>query len=296
MCVVKIYKNEHTIFFYIAMIFMFLTLLFLYGGLFYDNFSAFLPFMDNGGVFRWGTLKIGEKTISLYWTAYFCGLILMWGIGIVRRKQYGLSMGKALLTGFLLLVTVYIGVKMLYILENLEAVVSGEMKIGWSGVSGYGGVFLLPLVMPLIGKLMKKDGLSYLDYCAPTALILLVSIRSGCFVQGCCAGIRIWIASSMVVLPAQLAECTLDLFLLDKILLLERENKYERGRYFIIMGGYGILRFFVEFIRDTSKDIWIFSEGQWLSLICIVIMGIYLAIERNQMNPVFKKNDISGNH
>ena len=70
----KIYKNGHTNFFYIAMFFMFLTLLFLYGGLFYPAVSGILPFIDYGGVFRWGTFQIGETTISLYWSAYILGI------------------------------------------------------------------------------------------------------------------------------------------------------------------------------------------------------------------------------
>lgn len=126
------------------------------------------------------------------------------------------------------------------------------------------------------------DARTYLDFCAPTGMIMLACVRLGCFLQGCCQGIDLWIRSTQVILPTQLMEVTLDLFLADFILKLETGKRFEKGRYFVAMGMYGVIRFCLEFLRETARGVWIFSNGQIFSLIWIAVMAGYLWTEMRE--------------
>lgn len=155
-----------------------------------------------------------------------------------------------------------------------------ENGISLNGVSFFGTVFFMLLVIPLMALALRKKPLEYLDYCTPAGLLMLVCIRVGCFMNGCCHGITIWIMQRPVILPSQLLECTLDLLLLDFLFRAEKRGTYKSSLYFLFMGGYGILRFVVEFTRDTPKDVIGLSHGQWFSICCIIICTVSSAFRK----------------
>lgn len=273
-------KHQRTIFFYVAVIFFFITLLFLYDALFSKHLSYIFPFVSYGGTFRWKHIQIGDMKISLYWAAHVVGIILMCTICLLRKDMCKLSTSKAIVTSILLAIFGFVGAKILFIIENANYILQNNVEIGLGGVSFFGTVFFMPLIIPLIGKLMNVDALAYLDFCTPAGIIMLACIRCGCFMRGCCHGITIWVASSPLIFPTQLMECTVDFFLLDFILRLEKTHKFDNGRYAIFMGCYGIVRFIIEFLRDTPKTKWFLSNGQWFSIICILIMLFCLRSKR----------------
>ncbi len=275
-------KHHCTIFFYVAVFCLFITCLFLYDALFSRHLSYIFPFVSYGGTFKWKHLQIGNIKISLYWAAHILGILFMCIICTLRKDMCKLSTVKAIATGILLAILGFVGAKILFVIENIHYILQNNVGIGWGGVSFFGTVFFMPLVIPVMGKLMKVDALAYLDFCTPAGIIMLASIRCGCFMAGCCHGITIWVASNPLIFPTQLMECTLDLFLLDYILKLERRHKFDNGRYIIFMGGYGIIRFFIEFLRDTPKTIWFLSNGQWFSVSCILILCFYWDIKRRR--------------
>lgn len=273
-------RHQHTVFFFLAIFCLFITLLFLYDALFSKHLSYLFPFVSYGGTFKWKYLQLGSIKISLYWSAHIVGILLMCIICTLRKNVCKLSTGKAIVTGILLALLGFVGAKILFIIENINYILQNNISIGLGGVSFFGTVFFMPLVIPIIGKLMNVDALSYLDYCTPAGIIMLACIRCGCFMRGCCHGITIWAASNPLIFPTQLMECTLDLFLLDYILKLERSHQFDKARYIIFMGTYGIIRFFIEFLRDTPKTLCLLSNGQWFSIICIFILLFYLLSKR----------------
>lgn len=285
--------RQHTAFFFLGFIFIFITLMFLCDALFSKHLSYFFPFVSYGGTFKWRYLQLGKLKISLYWSAHIVGIWAMCIVCVMRKNVCKLSTGKAVATGLLLAFFGFVGAKILFIIENISCILQNDIRIGLGGVSFFGTVFFIPLVIPIIGKLMGVDALSYLDYCTPAGIIMLACIRCGCFMRGCCQGIRIWIDFNPVIFPTQLMEYTLDLFLLDYILGLERTHKFEKGRYIIFMGLYGIIRFLIEFLRDTPKTLCFMSNGQWFSIICIFTLLFYLLVKRKARNRNYTgKNNI----
>ena len=52
---------------------------------------------------------------------------------------------------------------------------------------------------------------------------------------------------------------------------------------------YGAARFFLEFLRgDTVRGVWIFSTSQWISLLAILPLGIYMVVCSPRKNLILK--------
>jgi len=89
--------------------------------------------------------------------------------------------------------------------------------------------------------------------------------------NGCCGGNIVTIAGSSFQWPTQMIEGIGDFIVLDLILRLEKAHKCEGKLYAVFLGGYGILRFFVEFMRDTDKRLLGLGDGQWLAVLAMLI-------------------------
>lgn len=274
-------QNE-TVFFYAGIVVVAVTALFLFDALFSKHLAYLFPFVSYGGTFRWHSIKIANMKISLYWSAYIIGIALMAVLCMSRRKLCKLSIAKSITTAILLVVFGFIGAKILFLLENRTALQQGEIQMEWGGVSFFGTVFFMPIVIPIAGKFLKIEPFTYLDFCTPAGILMLACIRCGCFMGGCCRGIIVWVIQKPLIFPVQLMESMLDLFLLNYILKLEKKHQFEHGRYVIFMGGYGAIRFLLEFIRDTPKKLLGLSNGQAFSVVCMVIAIGYLIAKRRK--------------
>lgn len=257
----------------LALLYTAVMLLFFIDAVRSVDYGYSFPFIGLGGVFKYHYVTLFGRRISLYWAMHAVGLAGMICLCLRRRKRFHVSAGFAVITALLLAVLGYVGAKLLYIAENWSQVMENGLSL--NGVSFFGTVFFMPLALPLVAKLARKEPKAYLDYCTPSGLLMLNCIRTGCFLNGCCRGITVQLNCNDVVLPAQLLECVLDLILLE--ILYAKEKSLPEGKlYFLFMGGYGLLRFCVEFIRDTPKTLLGLSNGQWFSLICLLIAAVAL--------------------
>ena len=69
-----------------------------------------------------------------------------------------------------------------------------------------------------------------------------------------------------------------DLLILFALLYIE--NREKRGiLYPVFLITYGILRFFVEFLRNTSKNIYGFSNGQLFAIGALIIGVLFLLVK-----------------
>ncbi len=235
-----------------------------------------LPFVAYGGTFKFPSVMIGQMKVSLYWLMHGVGTAGMVLMCLGRRRRFGISVFVSISTGILLAVFGYIGAKILYTLENLPEVAQEGITVG--GVSFFGTVFFMPLILPLLALLFKVKTAEYINYVTPAGLLMLIAIRTGCFFNGCCKGIQLWAGSRPLILPVQLIECVLDLCLMACLFITEKKSR--TPLYPVFMGGYGLLRFFLEFIRATEKDLLGLSNGQWLGLLAVVVSAIWLYIDR----------------
>ena len=221
-------------------------------------------------------LTIGQLKIPLYYTAMVLGYILMIVVMLLkkRRQKYGLSRLGGLYFATMVLIFGIVGCKILYTLENINLVIKNGFSFG--GFSFYGAVFLIPIAMPLIGKTQKLSWRSTLDSSAICILTMLGTIRFGCFLNGCCGGNVYCIGSYSFTLPTQLIECACDLVILFALLKWEANGNVRGFLYPRFLLLYGSARFFIEFLRNTTKDWLSLSHAQWF---CIVAVAVGLAWE-----------------
>lgn len=212
-----------------------------------------------------------------YYSFLAIGSVSMLVLTIWRRNRYELSFISAVCFPLILLMCGVLGAKLLFYIE------SGFKSFG--GMSFFGAVYLVMMVMPLFGKMFHLKPLQTLDVCAPCVASIIGFMRFGCFCAGCCGGRVCNIGASSFVWPTQIIEGFGDILILALLLSFEQKEKWQGCLYSIFLIVYGILRFLVEFVRDTPKSIMGFSEGQWLAFGGIILgIGCIFWIRRRMDN------------
>ena len=295
---------------FVAAIYFAFAVIFVLSALGAKHMSYALPFVTYGGTFKFSSLKWQGHTISLYWLMHGIGVVGMILMCLFRRRRFGYSALFSIITALLLAVFGYIGAKLLYIAENYSKLATEGITV--NGVSFFGTVFFMPLVLPLIALIAQTKPAKYINFVTPAGLLMLIAIRTGCFFNGCCQGIQIWVGSRPLILPVQLIECVLDLCLMALLFTVEDigahlqeaasyastakkssgdgseavEASLMEGKnddiplYPVFIGVYGLFRFFLEFIRATEKGFLGFSNGQWFALLAVIIGFFWLFTSR----------------
>lgn len=208
------------------------------------------------------------------------GAVSMLVLTLLRRKQYDFSVLSAILFPLLLLLCGISGAKLLFFAE------SGFSSFG--GMSFFGAVFLVLLLMPLVGLIFRLKPTQSLDACAPCVASIVGFMRFGCFCAGCCGGVICTIGSRSFCWPTQLIEGLGDMLILALLLFIEQKKGRRGDLYPVFLVTYGVMRFAIEFLRDTPKTMLCFSEGQWLALLGVLIGAIWIIVSRK-----VRKNDVN---
>ncbi len=226
-------------------------------------------------------LRLGSWSVSTYWLCLLLGVVAAGIVFFLRRKRYGIKGGWSLVITLLGALGGMAGAKILFFLEqigNPQPVV----RVG-SGFSFYGVIFGLPVFLFLYSKIFGMRAGEFFDYCTPGAVVLFAVLKIGCFLSGCCAGIHadwglIFPGESQPRIPAQLIESVCAFLIFAGTLAAERHWEKKGLLYPVFMGSYGVIRFAVEFVRDTEKNFAGLSIGQIWSLVAIVIAAAILVV------------------
>ena len=232
-------------------------------------------------------ISLGGLQLSSYWMMFAAGVCSMGVLMLRGRGGYGLTARRALILTLLLTVCGLAGTKLLYILENWQETLENGVTLG--GQSFFGAVFLIPLLMPLGGRLLGLSPGRTLDLCAPSVASIVGFMRVGCFLNGCCGGWEAVVGEFHLRWPTQAMESIGDFLILGILLRMEEQDAHPGRRYAVFLVCYGILRFFVEFLRDTLKDWAGMGHGQWFALLSILIGGIVLFREKRQAGRAARK-------
>lgn len=209
-----------------------------------------------------------------YYLCMFLGALSMTVLLVRRRNLFRFRVWQSILFSILLLLCGITGAKLLYILENPGT--------GASGMSFYGSVFLILLVMPVVGKFFSLDWGESLDACAPCVASILGFTRFGCYLSGCCGGTLATIGSFSFRWPTQGIESIADFLLVFYLMDRENSEKTPGKLYAILLTGYASLRFVIEFMRATDKDWFGLSHGQWFSIVAMLIGIVWLYITKEK--------------
>lgn len=212
------------------------------------------------------SFTIGSLEISTYWIMLICGTLGMLLCTCSRRNIFQLKLWQCILFTLLLTLVGVAGAMLLYILE------CGS----FGGVSFFGSVYLIPLLMPLIGLLFRLKPGQTMDICGPCVAIMIGCMRFNCFLSGCCGGWQVCFGNFCFNWPTQAMDSIGDFLILLWLLQLEKRQTHSGKLYPLFMVSYSAMRFLLEFLRDTPKD-WIYlSHGQWFAMAAIFIGVIWI--------------------
>lgn len=186
----------------------------------------------------------------------------------------------------------FIGAKLLAIIENLDMIIkdfsklkeflfNGKSIIGGL-IGGYFGVFF-------IKNKLNLQNIRTGNKIAPSIALAMAIGRVGCFLSGCCFGIEtsliigIDFGDGITRIPTQLIEIVFCLILFGYLLYKQKTNKnLIPGILFKeLVLSYFVFRFFIEFIRETSKNILFLSIYQVICLIGIIYIIIKIKKEKS---------------
>lgn len=192
----------------------------------------------------------------------------MLACNIYQRKKYSLSVFACVLFTLLLTAAGVFGAKLMFFAE------SGFRS--WDGISFFGSVFLIPVLMSLVGLFFRLTPGRSLDLCAPCVAVMIAVLRVNCFLSGCCGGWSVCVGSYCFSWPTQIVESLGDVAILYYLLKRADGEDVPGHGYPWFMVLYGIMRFLLEFLRDTPKDWLRLSHGQWFALVSALFGGLVL--------------------
>lgn len=243
---------------------------------------------------------IGDFNIYGYGVMYALSLIVGLFLAEYRAKKHGLDHEFTFMMGFIAVIIGVLGAKLLYLItifDELMADFGGTLKRSISeGFVVYGGVIAAALFAYFYCKKKGYDPLKYFDIAAPSIAIGHTLGRIGCYLAGCCYGIKTdafygvtfpaesAAPSTYAVVPIQLISSFLCLIMFIILLVAYRKFKHPGQTFSLYMILYGVGRFVIEFFRaDYRGEVGIFSTSQFISLF-VVALGIFLmvyAIKKN---------------
>lgn len=230
-------------------------------------------------------IRLGNIEISTYWMMMGLGYLAMVFLVLKRRERFNLKKWQSIAITSAIMFFGILGSKLLYCLENMNELQGNGLPLT-NGFSFFGAVFLIPPLMACFGMLFGLRPKQTMDLSAPCGVLMAGTLRFGCFMNGCCGGISAVLFGHTFRWPTQAIESIGDFAILFWLLSVEKKNSEEAHLYPRFMLTYGVLRFFVELMRDTPKDWWALSHGQWFSIIAVAVSATILT----RKNALGKRN------
>lgn len=200
------------------------------------------------------------------------GMLAMLVIMLVCGRHLEMPAWKIVIFAVILTAVGYLGAKCMSFIE------SGD----WSGRSLFGSIFLAPVLMYPVAKIFKTPYGQFMDICAPAECIMLALLKVKCTIDGCCGGRTINLGGSSFVFPSQKVECAVFLIIMIILAIMVFKDRYQGIVYPYYMVIYGVARFLLNLLRDTTPWIGPLPAGNFWSLISIAIGIIAIAcIKRN---------------
>ena len=204
---------------------------------------------------------------------YLDNLIRIRKINFITDKKIYISLIISIIVGFL-------GAKifdLIYLDKSINLI-----NLYSGGTTFMGGVITASIIFLLINLLLKTSNLLAFNLLTPSLIIAHFFGRIGCFLGGCCYGTHtetlfgvkypeeapasVHLGANMYSHPTQLYE-SFSLILL--LIIVEKYTSFE-NKIFIYLAGYGLLRFFIEFLRLDERGHFITNLISPSQFMCIV--------------------------
>ncbi|MBO4667066.1 MAG: prolipoprotein diacylglyceryl transferase [Bacilli bacterium] len=197
------------------------------------------------------------------------GAMVMFVVFLIFKKDYSFSILTIIFATIALTIAGVLSVIFMYLLEN--------GKIG--GVSFFGAVLFLPLMLWPISKLIKVDSKTYYDLSAAAVCGMLMVMKINCLISGCCGGKIIGYNSdnTPIVFPSQIAEMINAFLIMDVLIFIIKKRKLKGMIFPLFMVLYGFSRFILNLFRDAEDAIFGLPIGNFWAIVSFII-GIAIII------------------
>lgn len=189
---------------------------------------------------------------------------------IIMRKRLKMHWAVSFLLSSILVIYSVYAVKFFALIEaGFDPAKSGGMSL-------YGMPFFVPILLFLGAIITKRPIAEVFDIFAINTVLVCMGGRANCFFYGCCQGVMIDSLGFRV--PTR--EIEMVFYLVFLILMIPRVYKGQtNGTAFpFYMVGYGILRFVLQFFRDTGST-FVFELPHFWSVLCAMIgLSVILTI------------------
>ena len=209
------------------------------------------------------------------------GTALMLVLSIIRRKQYDFPWWKTVIIPFLLTLFGVLGAMILFFVENGR----------FGGISFYGSVLLIPVLLLPAAKLLKVSYGILTDFSVPQICLMLAVMKVHCFISDCCGGICLSNpgAANPIYFPSQIAEIIVSMLIATLILYLDSRKLFKGRLYGVYFLVYGILRFALNFLRrGLTPFVWFIPAGHFWSLISIGLGIAWILLYKPKVTEVPK--------
>lgn len=235
--------------------------------------------------------KIGPLYVYSYGLMVALGFAVAIWLSYREAPRFKIDKDKIIDFGIVVLLGGLIGARLFYVLMNIKYYAGNPSEIinlTKGGLVWYGG-FLFGLLVGII--FVKKNKINFwdgADLLAPFIALAQSIGRIGCFLNGCCYGIRapadyvlgvIFPHEEILRHPTQIYE-SVALLILFIVLRKWQEARHFKGEIFL---GYAALyssaRFLIEFFRgDNPKILYGLSMSQVVSVsilsVCLIILTV----------------------
>ena len=240
--------------------------------------------------------SIGPLTVHGYGVMIAVGILAAVGMAEKLAKEYDLDYKNIDAFALFVVVLGYVGAKALYVLTNLDAfMISPASVLGSGGWVVYGGIIGGLLAALVWCKWKKWDFRKYFPILITVVPLAQAYGRIGCFMAGCCAGMKTdaWFGVSFPsdslcwttdpVIPTQLISAAGDFVIFAFLYwnLKHGKHREDNGAWYLIL--YSLGRFMIEFLRGDMirGEVGPFSTSQFISIF-IFLIGAWLIHNRQQ--------------
>ena len=196
----------------------------------------------------------------------------MFGLMLICRiwRNKEIPVWKLAVTAPVLTVCGTFGAYLLYFIENMK----------WGGISFYGSLFVIPVLFIPFSFLIKEKYGELLDYCAPSVCIMLAINKINCIRTGCCKGMVLHTLDdgSVTRFPSQVVELLTALAIAALLMFFIKKCRFSSIIYPVFLLIYGVLRFGLNLLRETTPFALGLPAGNFWSIIAILIGGAWLGI------------------
>lgn len=242
--------------------------------------------------------KFGGFAVYTYGAVLGVAFLISFWMAVYRARKAGIPSEVFSNLALLLLIAGIIGSRLLFVLEDWQEYSSHPLEIfnlREGGLSIHGGLIFAFFAGWWYARKYKLDFWKTADILAPAIAIGLGIGRIGCFFNGCCAGISTKLPWGVVFdasgyfgrrHPTQLYEMFLDFLIAGIVTVIG--NRGKTGIAFLrLCLLVGIERFFMEYLRADAIWMGPFSLVQFLSLLFMLVSGIFLFRRQCQPSALF---------